>query len=190
MRLLAMVLAGAGLALGAAAQEWQFHLSETVLRPGGPTATVVTASIDPGPDAFAVLGANFAVHASEAGWTGDQRALLLFPGQNPGVVSGSSVVGISIGQISTSFEPDPGRIEVWRATFEVSDFSSSREIVLETETSRFEVWLEAPVFGVGPREPRIPVEGRVVIQVIPAPGVFALLGLGALAAPRRRRVSR
>lgn len=184
---LAVVMTALALPHGANGQEWRLELSETELRPGGPTATVVTASIDPGPDAFAVAAATFDVHASEGGWAGDQMALLRYPGQVAGEISGSSVLGIAIGQLAGGFLPDPGRIEVWRATFEVSDFSSAREIELRTETGRLDVWLEEPVFGSAPRETRIPAEGFAVIQVVPAPGIAGLVGAAVPIAARRRR---
>jgi hypothetical protein len=104
------------------------------------------------------------------------------PGQDPGVIDGASVVGISVGQLLRGWEPRPGRINVWQATFTVTDFTP-RQIDANTETDRFEVYLDR----FGAREPRIPIEGSAIIRVIPAPGVLAFFGAAGVFTVSRRR---
>jgi hypothetical protein len=171
------------------AQTWEFELDNRALTPARPSTTVI-ASIDPGPGADAVAGANIGVHATEEGWS-DLVALLSLrtprmPGQNPGEISGASVIGISVGQLITGFMPTPGRIEVWQATLTVTDFAP-RQIDLTTATTRLDVYLDLSVLPVPMRETRTPIEGRTMIQVVPAPAGLALLGLGGVVFAGRRR---
>jgi len=183
------ILAG-GVASVASAQEWQFELSNPVLSPGS-ASTTVTASIDQGPGAFAVAAASLNIHSTEEGWS-DLVALLSrwtppVPGQNPGTISGGSVTGIGAGQplgwLPIPGYPRPGRIEVWQATFTVTDFTA-RRIELSTETSRLDVFLDDITFT---RVIRTPAEGSAIIHIIPAPAGLVPLGLGGLALARRRR---
>src|SRR5690606_27947708 len=83
-------------------QSWEFKLSQSVLEPGAASVEVVL-TLDPGPDAYAVAGANFNVHASEEGWSNLQSRIPcwaggcgIFPGT--GDIVGSSVVGITLAQ--------------------------------------------------------------------------------------------
>ena len=124
-RLVAMAaFAAAPAALG---QSWLFEIESPILIPSSPS-TEVTLSLDPGPGADYIAGVNFSVHASEGEWS-DPVAIPAtrspaVPGQNPGTISGSSVLGISVGQLTPiiGFTPLPGRIDLWRATFTVTDF--------------------------------------------------------------------
>lgn len=176
----------------AAAQTWEFELSEPVLSPGSPSTTV-TLSIDHHPADYAFAGANLRVSASEAGWS-DLVALLSLgtpplgghPGQAPGVIAGGDVTGITVGQLAHfGWEPRPGRIDVWQATFTATDFTA-RSIDLSTDTTRFDVWT---VWVFLEREPRTPIEGRGQIAIVPAPAGVALLSLGGVALARRRRAA-
>lgn len=186
------ILAAVGLASAAGAQSWEFSIDNPVLTGPGDDSTTVTLSIDQGPADYAVAGANFNVHASEAGWS-DLVALLSLgsppsgaqPGQNPGTISGGSVTDASIGQLAQfGWEPTPGRINVWEAKFTVTDFTA-RNIDLNTETTRFSVYTDP--FPSTARRDIAATDGRGVIEVVPAPASLALLGLGGLAAARRRR---
>lgn len=177
------VLVAAPLAAG---QSWDFELSSRELSPASPSTTVTLfADVDP---SEWLAGALLDVHATEAGWS-DLKVVIpphLAPPSavSPGEIMGGSVTEILVGQLASfSFQPDPGRIPVWEATFTASDFTE-RAIELSTETERLDVYLE--VWPVPVTETRIPIEGSAAIRVIPAPGGFALLGLGALSATRRR----
>lgn len=180
-------IAVVGAASAACGQTWEFELDNPILWPGDPSTTV-TLSLDPGPGADYVAGANFSVHASEGEWS--DPASLVPPSaappasQNPGTIIGSSVEGISVGQLTPlfGFQPIPGRIDLWEATFTVIDFPYS-VIELRTETERMDVYLDATLWR---REMRTPVEGRIEI-IIPAPAGAAIFGLGGLTAMRRRR---
>jgi hypothetical protein len=181
-------LATVGLASAAGAQgspgSWEFAIDNPLLTPTDPSAQI-TLSIEPPVGDYAIAGVGWDVHADMGDWS-DQTMLIAHPGQTPGAISGSSVTGIVAGQLALfGFSPEPGRIEVWRATFSVTDFTF-REINFSTETNRFVVYpTEA---GLPASEPRdLPTEGRAAIRVIPTPAGLALLGLGALAAARRRR---
>lgn len=102
------------------------------------------------------------------------------------MISGAGVTGISVGQFASfGWEPTPGRIDVWRATYTATDFSTHRIVELSTETSRFEVYTDP--FPATARETRTPTEARARIEIIPAPASLALLGVGGLATARRRR---
>lgn len=178
----------------AVAQSWEFELSRPVLQPGA-ASTEVVLTLDPGPGAYAVAGVNFDVHASEAGWSGLNLRIPYSagggpdPGGVPGSITGPSVIGASARQLppQLGFTPDPGRIEIWGATFTVTDFTA-RTVDLSTETSRLEVYTVDPGTVTIPLIHRVtPVEGAGAVQVIPAPAALALLGVGGLAAARRRR---
>src|SRR5690606_1249115 len=129
-------------------------------------------------------GARLSVHASESGW----GALEVIepggsgPGTTPGIASGGDVTGIIVGQVH--FPPhiiaDPSNPQpVWRGEFTVTDFAE-RTIDFSTDTMEFRVYSEWS-------HPRRPTEGEGRIGVVPAPAGLALLGLGGLAAVRRRR---
>jgi hypothetical protein len=186
------ILAAVGVASAASAQSWEFAVSEPVLSPGTPSTTV-TLSVDHDPGDFAFAAANFDVHASEAGWS-DLVAILSLgappsggqPGQATGVISGGDVTGASVGQLAAfGWVPTPGRIDVWRGTFTATDFAAARTVDLSTETTRFEAYTTLGPPAV--REARTATEGSGQISIIPAPASLALLGLGGLAAARRRR---
>lgn len=170
-------------------QSWEFRLTRPVLAPGA-ASTEVILSLDPGPGAYAVAGVGFHVHATEPGWS-DQHSRIprsASPPPDPlppGQISGSSILGISLGQLTPlfGFTPIPGRLDMWGATFTVTDFTA-RQIDLSTETLRLSVYLDDITWD---REDRTPIEGAAQITVVPAPGSAALLGVGAAAGLRRRR---
>lgn len=175
------ILAAVGLASAAGAQGLEIEPGASVVAPG--EVVTLTVFADPGPSDYAIAGVNFDVDASGGDWA-NPTALLSHPGQNPGVISGSSVTGASIGQLwAFGFVPDPGRIAVW-----TGDFSSATEGVydISTATSRFSVYTDAATPGER-RDVTGTGEGRATVEVIPAPASLALLGLGGLAAARRRR---
>lgn len=187
------VLAAAALASGAGA-DWQFEVSGDIT-PSSPTVTVRLLGGFPRAD-FAVAGAILDIHASEAGWSELELLPVQIPptpvpgpypdpqGRTPGEISGGDVTGAVMGQLHIGpFVADPTNpLPMWEATFSTSDFTP-RDISLSTTTHKFLVYYDPiPIGG-----PRTMGEGAGVIRVIPAPGGLALLGLGGLAAARRRR---
>lgn len=174
------VLPTLALAAAASAQSWEIRSSHPMIHPGQ-TWTTVTLSIDPGPGSDYIAGVNFSVHAEEPGWSDPVALLATQPGQNPGVIDGASVLGISVGQLYLFSTPAPGRIDVWQATFTVTDFAA-RTIDAWTVTERLDVYLSD-----WQRETRVPIEARAPIIIIPAPGSgLVLCFAGALTCRRRR----
>lgn len=183
------IIAAVGVASAASAQSVEIDPGASTVAPG--EAVTLTVYADQGPADYAVAGFNFDVNASGGEWANNKT---LIPASaappvalNPGTISGSSVTGISIGQLAPQlgFTPDPGRIAVWSA-----DFSSGVEgnFDISTETSRFEVYSVDPGTVPIPEIRAVtPTEGSARVEVIPAPASLALLGLGGLAAARRRR---
>lgn len=182
-----VILPTVALAAAASAQSWEIHSSNPLVTPGQ-NWTTVTLSLDPGPGSDYIAGVNFSVHAEEDGWS-DPIAIPAtrsppVPGQNPGIIDGASVRGISVGQLHLfGYTPEPGRIDLWQATFTTFDFTA-RTVDAWTETDRLDVYLSD-----WRREMRVPIEGRGVIIFIPAPatGVGLALAVAGNLVSRRRR---
>ncbi len=182
---------------------WEFTFEDEVgtaanpLRPGQATATVTLSATFQVARSPGFASARFSVHAAEPGW-GDLELLPVqlppmpipppYPdplGRTPGVIIGGDITGARVGQLH--FPPpliaDPrSPLPVWVGEFTITDFTA-RTIALSTLTEDFVC--HPPPVGEPIRPPV--VEGSGVIHVIPAPAGLALLGLGGLAAARRRR---
>jgi len=74
-------------------------------------------------------------------------------------------------------------IAFWQATYTAS---AEGVIDLSTDTSRFDVYIDRDSSTSESRMSGL-TEGSGTITVVPAPASLALLGLGGLAAARRRR---
>lgn len=178
----------------ASGQSWEFELDNPILTPSDPSTTV-RLSLDHPPSDWAVAGVNFNVHASRGGGEWSDPASLVPPSaappvsQIPGTISGLSVLKISVGQLAPrlGFSPQPGRIDLWQATFTATDLSREYMVDLNTETTRFAVYLEPGSIPIPYTREITAIEGQYRLAIIPAPGALALLGLGGLAAVRRRR---
>ena len=181
------ILVVAGLAASATAQSEGYEFKvDGALSPSNPSVNVTLAATFPAAD-YAFAGARLDVIASEAGW-GTPELILMGPGTTAGTVAGASVEGIIVGQLN--FPPgmifaDPSNpIDVWKSDFAPADVTTVRTIDLSTSTGQFAIY---PERDSSVSETRTPTEGAGAIEVIPAPASLALLGLGGLAAARRRR---
>ncbi len=183
------ILAVAGMATAAGAQGYEFRVSN-VVDMANPSATVeLWASFSASDHAFA--GAGLTASAGESGWVAG-TPLELGNGEGigtaPGVIAGGDVTGIIAGQLH--FPPPiqadvSNPIKIWQADWGTSDFTM-RDVALSTTTTKFDVYV-SPTTAVSESRLAGLTEGRGVIQVVPAPASLALLGLGGLAAARRRR---
>jgi hypothetical protein len=75
-------------------------------------------------------------------------------------------------------------ILIWSGTWSTTDFTA-RTVDLATDTSRYSLYLDDT--GLSSDVTPTVLEAAGQIQVVPAPASLALLGLGGLAAARRRR---
>lgn len=181
------ILAAVGMATAASAQSdgWIFEFDQAELSPANPTAWATLSATFPAAD-YAFAGARLSVSAGESGWGLLETIIPRSPPPSPPVVIGGDITGIIVGQVH--FPPpilaDPSNpVAVWRGEFTVTDFAP-RDIEFTTDTGDFRVYPdpESPASRVG-----TPVEALESIRVVPAPASLALLGLGGLAAVRRRR---
>ncbi len=179
------LLGVAGLATAAFGQAgWNIAVSNQVT-PTTPSATVTVSAFFSAQD-HAFAAALFALVAAEAGWSGN--TVLLPPPNNPGVINGGSIDGITAGQIH--FPPvvnaNPANpIAVFEATWSTGDFTP-RSVDVNTRTTRFDAYISATSPASQSRLAGL-LEGAGAIEVVPAPSALALLGMGALVAGRRRR---
>lgn len=163
--------------------------------PGDSVTVILSAAFDPGD--YAVAGVQTDLLASAPVDLGDAWSDLQLiapmdgPGTTAGVGSGASVTGVIAGQlnfpIAGIYADSTNPIAFWQATFTApASVPGPYFVDLSTSTSRFDVY---PERGAARSESRLDVlaEGVGGFPVIPAPGSMAVLGLGLVAAARRRR---
>jgi len=156
--------------------------------PGTPSATVeVWADWDA--DLFYAFAAgNWNLRGDMSGDFSGPMSVFTDPGQENGTPMDGDVMDITTGQLQ--FPPgglmadtsDP--ILIWTGTWSTTDFTA-RTVDLATETLRYSLYLDDT--GLSSDVTPTVIEGAGEIIVIPAPASLALLGLGGLAAARRRR---
>ena len=188
------LVALAGLAsVATATNTWMVDISYSnpagAIIDAGDTATVqIWAGFDDGLYAFAGGALNVNTDDGAGSWS-DLTLDLNGPGTTAGVGVGGNVTGIITGQLhfplAQIFADTANPIKAWHGTFTTSDLSV-HTANLTTDTSKYEVYINKE--GTSDSFLDSLIEGAGGIQVgIPAPGTAALLGLGALAAGRRRR---
>ncbi|MEO1007095.1 MAG: PEP-CTERM sorting domain-containing protein [Planctomycetota bacterium] len=191
MKTVALV-AVAGMAAAASAQSISIDPASSTIGPG--ESVVVTLSAGFGPDDFAVAGVatDFISSVGSTGWS--DLALIApmdGPGTSAGAPSGTGVDGIVAGQLNFPpagiYADSSNPIAFWQATYTAPDMVDTPfDVDLSTRTSRFDVYLDM-MSSLSESRLGDLTEGSGVIRVVPAPASLALLGLGGLAAARRRR---
>lgn len=189
------IAAFAGAALGLAAMAsatvqpntYDIRVSN-VVSPSQPSATVeVWADWDS--DLFyAFAAAEWNLRGDATGAFSGPSSAFTDPGQDAGTISGGDVIDIVTGQLQfppgSIFADTSDPIMIWSGTWSTSDFTA-RTVDLSTETGRYSLYLDDT--GLSSDVTATVIEGAGQIEVIPAPASLALLGLGGLAAVRRRR---
>jgi len=188
----AAILAVAGVAAAAAAQSINIDVANPTLNPGESTLVTLTAGYGGTDFAVAGVGLDFVSSVGSDGWS--DVALIApmdGPGTSGGAPSGTGVDGIIAGQIQFppigAYADTTNPIAFWSAVYTApADVADAFDVDLSTRTSRFDVYINGTS---GTSESRLGdlTEGAGTISVVPAPASLALLGLGGLAAARRRR---
>ena len=187
------LVAVAGVAAAASAQSINIEKStDEDLQPGDSVVVTLTAGYGAGDYAVAGIETNFISSIGSTGWS--DLALIApmdGPGTSEGTGSGTGVDGILAGQLN--FPPVPiyadptNPIAFWSATYTAPDVVDDPfTIDLSTDTSRFDVYIARDSSRSETRLDDL-AEADGFINVVPAPASLALLGLGGLAAARRRR---
>ena len=188
------LVALAGLASGASATNtWVADISYSnplgAIIDAGDTATVqIWAQFDDNLYAFAGGAFNVMTDDDNGSWSDIARDLK-GPGTADGVAVGGDVTGIISGQLhfplAQIFADTSNPIKAWHGTFTTSDLSF-RTVNLSTDSSKYSVYTDEAGTSSDFIDSLIEAAGGIQVGV-PTPGTAALLGLGALAAGRRRR---
>ncbi len=185
------LVAVAGIAAAASAQSVVIDVANPVLNPGESTTVTLSAGFGGTDYAFGAILTNFISSVGSEGWSDLAVLEPLTTGSNPGSPSGTGVDGIIAGQIhfplAGIFADDTNPIAFWSATYTApAVVETAFDVDLSTRTSRFDVYVDRDRSASESRLADL-AEGAGVISVVPAPASLALLGLGGLAAARRRR---
>lgn len=188
--LVLVVVAGTcGVALG---QSLQVNFSNPTLNPGETTVVTLSASYGSGDYAIAGIATDLISSSGPDGWSDIELvAPMDGPGTTAGTRSATGIDGIIAGQlnfpIAGIYADDSNPIAFWRATYtSPAIVGSAFDLEVSTVTSRFDVYVSR---GAATSESRLGdlTEARGGIFVLPAPSGAAVLGLGLMAAARRRR---
>ena len=186
------LVAVAGVAAAASAQSINIDVANPTLGPGESTTVTLSAGYGGSDYAIAGVALDFISSVGSDGWS--DLALIApmnGPGTSFGAPSGTGVDGIIAGQLN--FPPAmiyavaDNPIAFWSATYTApADVPAGFTVDLSTNTSRFDVYVARDSSRSESRLADL-AEGAGSINVVPAPASLALLGLGGLAAARRRR---
>jgi len=186
------LVAVAGVAAAASAQSVNIEVANPTLNPGDSTLVTLSAGFDAADHAMAGILTDFISSVGSDGWS-DLAILepMDGPGTNPGTGSSTGVDGIIAGQLNFPlagiYADETNPIAFWSATYTApAVVADAFTVDLSTETSRFDVYIARDRSLSESRVADL-TEGAGTINVVPAPASLALLGLGGLAAARRRR---
>ena len=186
------ILAVAGLAAVAAAQSITVQVGAATLNPGESTTITMLASF--GADDFAMAAAGGGLN-STTGAAGLSNLQVLAPMAGPGTTGGATsptgVSGIISGQLNFPaagiFADSSNPVAFWSATYTAPAVVDEEFTVgLTSAITRFDVYIDRESSVSESRLSGLQ-QGENSIRVVPAPASLALLGLGGLAAARRRR---
>lgn len=189
------IAAFAGAALGMAtmasatvtANTYDIRVSN-VVSPGMPSTTVEVYADWDSSLFYAFAAAEWSLRGDSTGDFSGPASAFTDPGQDGGTPSGGDVIDIVTGQLQFPsggiFADTSDPILIWSGTWSTTDFTA-RTVDLNTDTTRYNLYLDDT--GLSSDVTSTVIEAAGLIEVIPAPGSLALLGLGGLAAARRRR---
>ena len=186
------LVAVAGIATAASAQSINIEVADGDLGPGESTLVTLSAGYGAGDYAIAGIATDFISSVGSDGWSDVQLlAPMDGPGTSAGAPSGTGVDGIIAGQLNFPpagiYADSTNPIAFWTATYTAPAVVDDPFTVdLSTDTSRFDVYVARDSSRSESRLGDL-TEGAGAINVVPAPASLALLGLGGLAAARRRR---
>lgn len=186
---IAATLAAAGLARSQTPAGFRIDLDfgGGLFSPSNPTVTVKVSGYF-SPSDYALAGARLDILCSDVGGTWSSPRILppLTTGSNPGVITGTNVLGAVGGQLNLPvlIPADPRNpVGLWEAEWTCHDFFV-RAIDFSTWTHRFDVYPDRNSPSSTGRLNGF-MEGFARI-VIPAPGTTGVLVTGCLLATRRR----
>lgn len=189
------IAAIAGAALGAASMAsatvtpntYEIRVSN-VVSPSQPSTTVEVYAEWDSDLFYAFAAAEWNLRGDTSGDFSGPASAFTDPGQAGGTPGAGDVMNIVTGQLhfpSGGFDADTNDpILIWSGTWSTTDFTA-RFVDLTTETDRYNLYLDS--IGTSSDVTSTVLEAAGQIQVIPAPASLALVGLGGLAALRRRR---
>lgn len=159
-----------------------------VVSPGSPSTSVqVWADWDSAAGFYAFAAAEYDLLGDATGSFSAPTLELPDLGQFAGTPAGGDVLGVVVGQLHFptigAFADTSDPLLVWSGTWSTTDFTP-RLVDLTTDTFAYSLYLDATGAS-GGFLPTV-VEGMGRIQVVPAPASLALIGLGVVAALRRR----
>lgn len=182
------VLGLCGLAMATVtANTYEIRVSN-VVSPGTPSTTVEVYAVWDSDAYYAFNNATWNLTGDGTGAFSGPASAFTDPGQVGGTPTGGDVLGITTGQLHMPmggiFADTSNPIRIWSATWSTTDFTP-RTVDLFTETDLYNLFSDDTGASWNVTPTVFEAEGQ--IRVIPAPASLALLGLGGLAALRRRR---